>query len=93
AKEHLCPTDANLVANYESIAQLKDAIDAFNIEINAKVHSGTGKVPALVLPEEKAVFSSLSKGRRKNNFPFLGIRSPGANGVVAVGLGVVRTQR
>ena len=59
AKEHLCPTDANLVANYESIAQLKDAIDAFNIEINAKVHSGTGKVPALVLPEEKAVFSSL----------------------------------
>ena len=39
------------------------------------------------------LFYVFAKGRRKNNFPFLGIRSPGANGVVAVGLGVVRTQR
>ena len=82
AKEHLCPTDANLVANYESIAQLKDAIDAFNIEINAKVHSGTGKVPALVLPEEKAVFSSLPKS------PYVG--AYGVMRRVEANMGIVR---
>ena len=34
-----------------------------------------------------------SKGRRKNNFPLSGSQSPGADGVVAVGLGVVMADR
>ena len=61
AKEHLCPKDTNLVENYQSITQLKDAIDSFNIAVNAKVHSSSGKVPALVLSEEQAMFSPLPK--------------------------------
>ena len=57
AKDHLCPKDANLIEGYENIACLRERIDAFNQEINAKVHSGTGKIPALVLGEEQAAFS------------------------------------
>jgi hypothetical protein len=34
-----------------------------------------------------------TKGRRKNNFPLSGSQSPGADGVVAVGLGVVMADR
>jgi hypothetical protein len=85
AKEHLCPTNVNLVANYESIAQLKDAINAFNIEINAKVHSGTGKVPALVLPEEVTVFSALPKN------PY--VAAYGVMRRVEANMGIVRYRR
>jgi hypothetical protein len=40
---------------------LKAAIDAYNLEINAKVHSSTGKIPSLVLAQVAAGFSPLPK--------------------------------
>lgn len=61
AKEHLCPKNTNLVENYKSISQLKDAVESFNTYINSKVHSSSGKVPALMLGQEKAKFSPLPK--------------------------------
>jgi hypothetical protein len=59
AKEHLCPTKTNLLDAYPSIAKLKEAIDAYSLEINAKVHAGSGKIPDLSLREERGLFSGL----------------------------------
>ena len=61
AKEHLCSRETNLVARYESTAALKEAIDAYNREINAEVRSGSGALPELVLKKEQAAFSRLPK--------------------------------
>jgi hypothetical protein len=51
-----------------------------------------GTLSSPVLPAWKALFAR-AKGRRKNNFPLSGSQSPGADGVVAVGLGVVMADR
>jgi hypothetical protein len=57
AKEHLCPRGTNLLDDYENLEQLDEAIRAFNREINGKVHTSSGKIPALVLDEERFLFS------------------------------------
>ncbi|MCI2976245.1 MAG: hypothetical protein MP439_09250, partial [Ferrimicrobium sp.] len=44
---------------YENLEQLDEAIRAFNREINGKVHTSSGKIPALVLDEERFLFSPL----------------------------------
>ena len=59
AKEHLCPRETNLLDDYESLEQLEEAIAEFNREINAKVHTSSGKIPALVLDEERSLFAPL----------------------------------
>ncbi len=61
AKEHLCPCETNLVASYESTALFKEAIEAYNREINATPHSGSGSLPISVLKEEREAFSPLPK--------------------------------
>lgn len=49
----LVPCDANLLAAYESFAELEAACEAFCAQVNARVHATTHRVPAEMLAEEQ----------------------------------------
>jgi transposase len=53
AKADLVPTEANLLEEYSSFAELRDACDAFMEEVNARVHRATRHAPAELLKEER----------------------------------------
>jgi transposase len=52
AKADLVPTETNLRAEYGSFAELEAACEAFTVEVNARVHRVTRRVPADMLAEE-----------------------------------------
>lgn len=54
AKADLVPTEANLLTEYTSFAELEAACAAFCGEVNARPHRVTRRVPAEMLAEERA---------------------------------------
>ena len=54
AKADLVPTEANLLADYASFAELEAACAAFCRQVNARVHRVTRRAPAEMLAEERA---------------------------------------
>jgi hypothetical protein len=54
AKADLVPTDANLLGDYRSFAELEAACAAFCDEVNARPHRVTRRAPAEMLVEERA---------------------------------------
>jgi hypothetical protein len=61
AKEHLCPKTTNLVEGYKTHGDLDVAITGFDALINQRVHSTSGKIPALELAVERSGFHPLPK--------------------------------
>lgn len=59
AKADLVPTDANLVDDYRGWAELVDACEAFNSEINSRPHRVTRRAPEEMLGEERARLHAL----------------------------------
>ena len=53
AKADLVPTDANLLDDYTSWAELVDACEAFMDEVNDRAHRVTRRPPAEMLVEER----------------------------------------
>lgn len=53
AKADLVPTEANLLEQYASFAELKRACGAFCEQVNSRTHRATGGVPADMLAEER----------------------------------------
>ncbi len=53
AKADLVPTDANLLDDYGSWAELAVACDAFMVEVNARPHRVTRRAPVEMLVEEQ----------------------------------------
>ncbi len=53
AKADLMPTDANLLPDYGSFAELEAACTAFCIEVNARKHRATGREPVEELGAER----------------------------------------
>ncbi len=56
AKADLVPTETNLLAEYETFAELIEACEAFCTKVNQRVHRVTRRVPAQMLAEEAARF-------------------------------------
>lgn len=54
AKADLVPTEANLLREYGSFAELEAACAAFGEQVNARVHRVTRRAPVDVLAEEQA---------------------------------------
>jgi len=54
AKADLVPTDTNLLAAYDSFAELEAACEEFCAEVNTRVHRVTRRAPAEMLAEEQA---------------------------------------
>ena len=54
AKADLVPRDTNLLAGYDSFAQLEAACEAFCLEVNARTHRVTRRAPDGMLAEERA---------------------------------------
>ena len=54
AKADLVPKDTNLLAAYDSFAQLEAACEAFCADVNARVHRVTRRTPVDMLAEEQA---------------------------------------
>lgn len=54
AKADLVPTEANLLAEYATFAELEVACARFCAEVNARPHRATGRPPVEVLAEERA---------------------------------------
>jgi len=53
AKADLVPTDANLLDDYRSWAELVDACEAFTAEVNGRAHRVTRRSPVEMLAEEQ----------------------------------------
>lgn len=53
AKADLVPTDANLLGEYSSWAELVDACDTFMVEVNERPHRSTRRPPVEMLTEER----------------------------------------
>lgn len=53
AKAELVPTEANLLADYSSFADLEAACEVFGDEVNHRAHRETGRAPAEVLADER----------------------------------------
>jgi transposase len=53
AKADLVPTEANLLEQYASFAELEWACRAFCDEVNSRTHRATGRVPLDLLAEER----------------------------------------
>ena len=53
AKADLVPTDANLLADYRTWAELVDACDAFMVQVNGREHRSTRRAPVEMLAEEQ----------------------------------------
>lgn len=54
SKADLVPTDANLLPEYQSFAELDQACEQFMERVNSRVHRETRRVPAEMLAEERA---------------------------------------
>ena len=54
AKADLVPKDTNLLAAYESFAQLEAACEAFCQHVNSRVHRVTRRAPEAMLAQERA---------------------------------------
>jgi transposase len=54
AKADLVPTEANLLDDYASFAELAAACERFSAEVNGRPHSVTRRVPADALVEERS---------------------------------------
>ncbi len=54
AKADLVPTQANLVDDYSSFAELADACEAFCVKVNDRPHRETGRAPVEMLAEERS---------------------------------------
>jgi len=54
AKADLVPTEANLLAEYASFAELEAACQAFCDQVNARVHRATRRAPVEMLEQERA---------------------------------------
>ncbi len=54
AKRDLVPTEANLVDDYASFAELVEACEAFCEKVNHRPHRETGRAPVDMLGEERA---------------------------------------
>ena len=54
AKADLVPTEANLLADYRTFAELEDACTLFCAEVNARPHRVTRRAPTEMLAEERA---------------------------------------
>lgn len=54
AKADLVPKDTNLLAAYESFADLEEACEAFCAQVNARVHRVTRRPPDAMVAEERA---------------------------------------
>lgn len=59
AKADLVPTDANLLAEYASFAELEAACEAFCEEVNTRPHRVTRRAPVEMLAEERAYLHRL----------------------------------
>ncbi|MDQ2850000.1 MAG: IS21 family transposase [Actinomycetota bacterium] len=59
AKADLVPTEANLLQQYDSFAQLEAACEQFCTKVNARKHRETARVPADALAEERAALHVL----------------------------------
>lgn len=59
AKADLVPTDANLLGEYASFAQLEAACTQFCVKVNGRKHRETARVPADALAEERAALHTL----------------------------------
>ncbi len=53
AKADIVPTETNLLAHYDSFAEVEVACSAFMDQVNARVHRVTRRVPAEMLVEER----------------------------------------
>ncbi|MDQ1249033.1 MAG: hypothetical protein QG597_3407 [Actinomycetota bacterium] len=53
AKADLVPTEANLLDEYASFAELEAACAAFTAQVNSRVHRATRRAPAAMLAEER----------------------------------------
>lgn len=53
AKADIVPTETNLLASYDSFAEVEAACAAFTEQVNARVHRTTRRVPAEMLAEER----------------------------------------
>ena len=53
AKADIVPTETNLLAQYESFAEVEAACSAFMGQVNTRVHKVTRRVPAEMLIEER----------------------------------------
>jgi transposase len=53
AKADLVPTDANLLDDYQSWAELVDACEQFCVDVNARTHRVTRRAPVEMLAEEQ----------------------------------------
>jgi transposase len=53
AKADLVPTDANLLDDYATWADLVEACDAFCVEVNGRAHRATRRPPVEMLAEER----------------------------------------
>ena len=60
-KDHLVPTDANLLPAYASWEELEDECEAFLVMVNNREHSVTCRVPGRVLQEEREVLHPLPR--------------------------------
>lgn len=60
-KDHLVPTDANLLPAYAGWDELADECEAFLVMVNNREHSVTCRVPNLVLGEERRVLHPLPR--------------------------------
>lgn len=58
-KDHLVPTDANLLPAYAGWEELEDECEAFLVMINNREHSVTCRVPGRVLKGERQVLQPL----------------------------------
>ena len=54
SKADLVPTDANLLPEYQTFADLQKACEAFQVEVNTRPHRITRRPPVQMLAEERA---------------------------------------
>jgi transposase len=59
AKADLVPTDANLLEEYSTFAELQEACEAFCVEVNGRVHRVTRQIPDQMLVQERAALHRL----------------------------------
>lgn len=59
SKADLVPKDTNLLASYDSFAQLEAACEAFMVAVNNREHRVTRRLPAVMLAEEQAAFHAV----------------------------------
>jgi hypothetical protein len=59
AKADIVPTDTNLLAQYDTFADVQEACSRFNTEINVRVHRATGRRPVEMLEQECTALHSV----------------------------------